>query len=61
LVLLHGLLRTRQYSEDTATNAFDEQLARNWAKMFFNNTGVAARTTDICARYSPNDASVWNW
>jgi hypothetical protein len=54
----------RQYSEDTATNAFYEQLAwnwPNWAKLFFNNTGVAAHATDICARYAPNDVSVWNW
>jgi hypothetical protein len=54
----------RQYSEDTAINAFYEQLAwnwPNWAKLFFNNKGVAAHTTDICAHYSPNDASVWNW
>lgn len=54
----------RQYSEDTATNAFYEQLSwqwPNWAKLFFNNKGVAARTTDVCAQYPPDDPSVWNW
>jgi Domain of unknown function (DUF5078) len=53
----------RQYSEDTATNAFYEQLAwnwPNWAKLFFNNKGVAAHTTDNCAQYSPADLSVWS-
>ena len=33
----------------------------NWAKVFFNNKGVAARTTDVCAQYPPDDASVWDW
>lgn len=54
----------RAYSEETATNAFYEQLAwnwPNWAKIFFNNKGVAARTTDVCGRYPPNDMSVWVW
>jgi hypothetical protein len=54
----------RQYSEDTATNAFYEQLSwnwPNWAKLFFNNKGVAAHPTDICMNYPPNDMSVWNW
>ena len=54
----------RQYSEDTATNAFYEQLAwnwPNWAKLFFNNKGVAAHGTDICMNYPPTDPSVWNW
>ena len=35
----------RQYSEDTATNVYYEQMAThwgNWAKLFFNNKGVAA-------------------
>jgi hypothetical protein len=53
-----------QYSEDTATNAFYEQLSwnwPNWAKLFFNNKGVAAHTTDICMNYPPIDMSVWNW
>jgi hypothetical protein len=54
----------RQYSEDTATNAFYENMAwkwPNWAKLFFNNKGVAARTTDVCANYPAGDMSVWNW
>ncbi|MCZ8378663.1 DUF5078 domain-containing protein [Mycobacterium sp. CPCC 205372] len=54
----------RQYSEDTVTNAFYEQLHwnwPNWAKIFFNNKGVAAHTTDICMNYPPNDMSVWVW
>jgi len=54
----------RQYSENTATDAFFEQLAwmwPNWAKLFFNNKGVAANTTDVCEQYPPDDMSVWNW
>ncbi len=54
----------RQYAEDTVTNAFYEQLHwnwPNWAKVFFNNKGVAAHTTDICMNYPPNDMSVWVW
>ena len=54
----------RQYSEDTATNVYYEQMAThwgNWAKLFFNNKGVAAHGTDICANYPPNDPTVWDW
>ena len=54
----------RQYAEDTATNAFYEPLSwqwPNWAKLFFNNKGVAARSTDVCARYPADDQSVWSW
>lgn len=54
----------RQYSEDTATNAFYEQMSwrwPNWAKLFFNNKGVAAHTTDICQNYPAGDMSVWDW
>ena len=54
----------RQYSENTATNACYEQLSwnwPNWAKLFFNNKGVAANTTDICMSYPSEDVSVWNW
>ncbi len=53
----------RQYSENIATDIYYEQLAfawPNWAKLFFNNKGVAARTTDICNKY-PTDPSVWVW
>lgn len=54
----------RQYSEDTATNIYYEQVATrwgNWAKVFFNNKGVVARATDVCADYPPADMTVWNW
>jgi Domain of unknown function (DUF5078) len=53
----------RQYSEDTATNAFYESMSwrwANWAKLFFNNKGVAAHATDVCQNY-PNDMTVWDW
>ena len=52
------------YSNNIATNVFYEQLTfawPNWAKLFFNNKGVAAHTTDICAQYPPDDQSVWVW
>lgn len=54
----------RAYSERTATDAFYEQLAwnwPNWAKIFFNNKGVAAGTAEVCERYQPGDLSVWEW
>jgi hypothetical protein len=54
----------RQYSDDTATNVYYEQMAThwgNWAKLFFNNKGVVARSTDVCAEYPPSDPGVWNW
>lgn len=54
----------RQYSEDTATNVYYEQVATrwgNWAKVFFNNKGVVAKATDICAGYPQGDISVWDW
>ncbi|GAA2565373.1 hypothetical protein GCM10010409_47580 [Mycolicibacterium diernhoferi] len=54
----------RQYSEDTATNAFYEQLSwnwPNWAKIFFNNKGVVAASTKVCMNYPPDDMSVWVW
>ncbi len=54
----------RQYSEDTATNAFYEQLAwnwPNWAKLFFNNKGVVAHGTKACADYPAVDPGVWVW
>jgi len=54
----------RQYSEDTATNVYYEQVAMhwgNWAKVFFNNTGVAARAADVCMNYPRGDMSVWDW
>ncbi|MDX1876072.1 DUF5078 domain-containing protein, partial [Mycolicibacterium sp. 120266] len=30
-------------------------------KLFFNNKGVAAHTTDICQNYPAGDMSVWDW
>jgi hypothetical protein len=54
----------RQYSEDTATNVYYEQMAThwgNWAKLFFNNKGVVAHATDVCAGYPPADPTVWTW
>jgi len=54
----------RQYSEDTATNVYYEQMAThwgNWAKLFFNNKGVVAKATDVCMNYPPDDPTVWNW
>jgi hypothetical protein len=32
----------------------------NWAKIFFNNKGVAAEETDNCASRPPDDESVWD-
>src|SRR5690625_335333 len=51
----------RQYSHDAATDAFYEGLSwnwPNWAKLFFNNKGVAAHTTEVCMDYPPDDMSV---
>lgn len=53
----------RAYSEQLVTN-FAQGLDAAWrnnAKLFFNNKGVAAHTTDICAQYPPDDMAVWNW
>jgi hypothetical protein len=54
----------RQYSENTATNIYYEQVATrwgNWAKIFFNNKGVVAKATDVCMSYPRGDMSVWDW
>lgn len=54
----------RQYSQDIATDIHYEQLAfawPNWAKLFFNNKGVAARATDVCAQYPPDDQTAWTF
>jgi Domain of unknown function (DUF5078) len=54
----------RAYSENIATDIYYEQMAfrwPNWAKLFFNNKGVSAHGTDVCAQYPPNDPGVWNW
>lgn len=54
----------RQYSENTATNVYYEQVATrwgNWAKVFFNNKGVVAKATAVCMNYPRGDLSVWDW
>ncbi len=54
----------RAWSEELATNIYADPLAFRWpnhAKLFFNNKGVAANTTDICNQYPPDDMSVWTW
>ena len=54
----------RAWSEELATNIYADPLVFQWpnhAKLFFNNKGVAANTTDICAQYPPNDMSLWTW
>jgi Domain of unknown function (DUF5078) len=54
----------RQYSEETATNVYYEQVAThwgNWAKIFFNNKGVVAKATEVCTNYPRGDMSVWDW
>ncbi|MCV7049343.1 DUF5078 domain-containing protein [Mycobacterium heidelbergense] len=33
----------------------------NHFKIFFNNKGVVAKSTDACNQYPPGDMSVWNW
>jgi hypothetical protein len=53
----------RGYSEEIATNIYGGPMAQrwgNWAKIFFNDKGVAAKETDNCANYPPDDASVWD-
>jgi hypothetical protein len=52
----------RAYSEQMATNFADPMTASwpNWAKVFFNNKGVAAKETDNCVIYPSDDASVWD-
>ena len=48
----------RAWSEELATNIYADPLAFQWpnhAKLFFNNKGVAANTTDICTQYQPDD------
>lgn len=34
---------------------------RNHMKIFFNNKGVVAKETANCAKYPPDDMSVWVW
>ena len=54
----------RAWSEEMATNIYSDPLVFRWpnhAKLFFNNKGVAANTTDICNQYPPGDLSLWVW
>ncbi|MFM9034930.1 MAG: DUF5078 domain-containing protein [Mycobacterium sp.] len=54
----------RAWSEQLATNIYADPLVFRWpnhAKLFFNNKGVAANTTDICNQYPPGDMSLWTW
>jgi len=54
----------RAWSEELATNIYADQVAFLWpnhSKLFFNNKGVAANTTDICQRYPAGDMSLWVW
>src|ERR1700694_2145809 len=52
----------RAYSEQMATNFADPMTLAwpNWAKIFFNNKGVAAKETDACAASPADDQSVWD-
>ncbi len=52
----------RAYSEQMVTNFADPMTASwpNWAKVFFNNKGVAAAATDHCADYPPDNMAVWD-
>lgn len=53
----------RAYSEDLATNFADPMTLAwpNHAKIFFNNKGVVAKSTEACSQYPRDDMSVWNW
>ena len=54
----------RAWSEEMATNIYSDPLVFRWpnhAKLFFNNKGVAANTTDICNQYPAGDLSLWVW
>ena len=54
----------RAWSEQLATNIYADPLAFQWpnhSKLWFNNKGVAANTTDVCNNYPPGDLSLWTW
>ena len=54
----------RAYSEEMATHYPPDPLTTQWpnhAKLFFNNKGVVAKSTDACAGYPRGDMSVWDW
>src|SRR6478752_588911 len=58
----HRMIVTTCTAEQILTNFADPMTASwpNWAKIFFNNKGVAAKETDNCATYPPDDQSVWD-
>jgi hypothetical protein len=54
----------RAFSEDMVTNYPPDPISSAWpnhAKIFFNNKGVVAKSTDICNQYPPDDQAVWDW
>jgi Domain of unknown function (DUF5078) len=53
----------RGYSDSMFNNGVDPLWLAwpNHMKIFFNNKGVAAKETDHCADYPPDDLSVWDW
>ena len=54
----------RAYAEEIATKHLrraDDPALGNWAKVFFNNKGVAAKATEVCMNYPRGDMSVWDW
>ncbi len=56
-------VQRRNYAEDLVTN-FADPLTVAWpnhAKIFFNNKGVVAKSTEACGQYPPDDMSVWEW
>lgn len=53
----------RAYSEELASN-FADPMTLSWpnhAKIFFNNKGVVAKSTEACSQYPRDDMSVWDW
>lgn len=54
----------RQYSDHIYEPETRDPMTKAWVnnfKIFFNNKGVVAKSTDHCAEYPPNDMSVWDW
>ncbi|BBZ46027.1 DUF5078 domain-containing protein [Mycobacterium parmense] len=53
----------RTYSENFYTSQADPLWLAwpNHMKIFFNNKGVVAKSTDACDQYPKGDMSVWNW
>lgn len=54
----------RAYSEEMATHYPPDPLTSQWpnhAKLFFNNKGVVAKSTEACGGYPPGDMGVWDW